>query len=724
MASIFTKNTEKMGIIEKYLFILKKTKDIDKKSDFYIKAVNLLEQVQSKQIQNPFVKDEVLVELIHNEMFNAEQINFEEFIENSKKVFKMVVNENESTYSDFIRIIFLYNGSDMTFSLPLYKTFSDKRLYFDIVSIIRSDPSLTNALTKIEAYIILASQYSPDEEALKYSAIAFMYGLKETTNIDKYMELKIKEVKERAGIYSVEESVVSGIDFKIQEFQRLAKTLDNLITAANEKIKALKTVPNSVQEEIESYKRSAIEAATSLVNDLTSTLRQKYQEYLQLEKNGLSNESAAIIRKINAVFEKCILDLENQSKVISSNTTIEIKRIQEEAHLYLDEIIKGLSKSQTDSKELLKLVSQELKPALEEAVAKTKEVDGLNVLLGQLGKDEGAVTFKGAPNIHIKPSNIILEPENLAPISPYFDETIPYKKRFQLLEEKIKKAIDNGEVFHDKFKEVLSSIIIGDNPYLIGPSGCGKTYMVMNIARLLELQLVEIGRLLDSSTLLGFESAMGTPVETNFMKCLKNGYIAFLDEFDNSNPSAAITLNSFSSSKKASYMFPGGNEIMTHPNFRIITAGNTSGVGANDVFNARAQIDESVQQRITPIYIGYDNRIEKYILTGYTNWYEFVNNFRKATDKYAQECQLECAPGIFTTRDATFLKTYLDTEAKTIEQIINCQFIQTKSVDYLRSLVNALDEIYYGESDAKSKKIYSLFKDRAEFIMERNGTRW
>ena len=63
--------------------------------------------------------------------------------------------------------------------------------------------------------------------------------------------------------------------------------------------------------------------------------------------------------------------------------------------------------------------------------------------------------------------------------------------------------------------------------------------------------------------------------------------------------------------------------------FRMIAAGNTDGQGRNEVYQARGKIDESVQQRFTPVYLGYDEEIEKAILAKYKDWLILESGERK-----------------------------------------------------------------------------------------------
>ena len=105
-------------------------------------------------------------------------------------------------------------------------------------------------------------------------------------------------------------------------------------------------------------------------------------------------------------------------------------------------------------------------------------------------------------------------------------------------------------------------------------------------------------------------------------------------------------------------------------------------------------MDESLQERMTPIYIDYDDRVEEKILKEYPEWYEFFINFRKACLKYSSSIGQESAQGITTTRDAAAIRKYIEHNSKTVGQIISERFIQIKDSEYRKALGKTIAEIY------------------------------
>ena len=274
-----------------------------------------------------------------------------------------------------------------------------------------------------------------------------------------------------------------------------------------------------------------------------------------------------------------------------------------------------------------------------------------------------------------------------------------------------------GELFHETFDDVITAIMEDVNPYLIGPSGCGKTYMVKQIGELLNIECTDIGYINEEYDILGYVTAMGDYNESNFYRLYKYGGIAFCDELDNGNAKATVKLNSFLTNQEDSYyFFPGGERVDKHKNFRVVAAGNTDGSGADINYNTRERIEESVQQRMIPIFVDYDNRVEKEILKDYPDWFEFACYFRKATSRWGEVSGMP-AQGIFTTRDAFRVRQYLDNGSFMPRNIIKYEFILTKEPEYLGFLEEEISKLLKAEK--KTNKIYSLFAQEVEEIRKR-----
>lgn len=72
--------------------------------------------------------------------------------------------------------------------------------------------------------------------------------------------------------------------------------------------------------------------------------------------------------------------------------------------------------------------------------------------------------------------------------------------------------------------------------------------------------------------------------------------------------------------------FPNG-KIEAHENFRIVACANTYGLGGNDVYVGRNQLDGASLDRFAVIYFDYDPTLEKSLVIN-QDWAEFIQVLR------------------------------------------------------------------------------------------------
>ncbi len=134
------------------------------------------------------------------------------------------------------------------------------------------------------------------------------------------------------------------------------------------------------------------------------------------------------------------------------------------------------------------------------------------------------------------------------------------------------------ELYHQEFETIYKLIRIGLPVMLIGPTGSGKSVCAGQVAKALDMPMYYTNNASEEYKLLGFTDAHGKYKETQFYKAFKDGGLFFLDEIDNSHPSALLSLNSAigATTNGNIYMaFEDGQYTEAHPNFRIIAAANT-----------------------------------------------------------------------------------------------------------------------------------------------------
>lgn len=182
-------------------------------------------------------------------------------------------------------------------------------------------------------------------------------------------------------------------------------------------------------------------------------------------------------------------------------------------------------------------------------------------------------------------------------------------------EERQEKILDK-DIYHSEFENIYRIVRLGLPVMLVGPTGSGKSICAKQVADALDMKMYYTNNASEEYKLLGFTDAHGKYKETQFYKAFKEGGLFFLDEIDNSHPSALLSLNSaIGSSSNGIYMaFEDGNLTQAHPNFRIIAAANTWGNGASRLYCGRSELDAASLDRFIQIYFDYDKKIEKVLI--------------------------------------------------------------------------------------------------------------
>lgn len=288
--------------------------------------------------------------------------------------------------------------------------------------------------------------------------------------------------------------------------------------------------------------------------------------------------------------------------------------------------------------------------------------------------------------------DIELEADEI-PVNRYLDSKIPFKQRIEM----VKESKDPNKLYHYAFDRILNQILMNKPVMLIGPSGSGKSYTAKQIADLLGLKLYNFGFVSDEITAIkGYNDYQGNFVATPFYEIYKNGGLCFFDEVDNSESKALMELNKIiGSNGYEPYLFPNGEIIKPHPNFRIIAAGNTWGDGADSLYSTRERLDATTLNRFALIDYGYDKKIEKKILKKYLDMYEFTNAFRNYIDSRHYD-------DIISTRDMEDIRQYLD-NGISIDEILDIKFIKNKEIDALNSISTYIDENLEAENKVNNE---------------------
>ena len=235
--------------------------------------------------------------------------------------------------------------------------------------------------------------------------------------------------------------------------------------------------------------------------------------------------------------------------------------------------------------------------------------------------------------------------------------------------EAIKKQFSTKDIFHKDFEKVLKLVSTKKPVLLKGPAGSGKNVIIEQIAKALGLQFYYCNDVTDEYKIMGFVDANGRYVQTQFFKAFTNGGIIFIDEIDNSNPSALLAINASIGTGYNHYMaFPDGNFYQAHNDFHLIAAANTFGTGADMIYSGRQALDGATLNRFLPIVIDYDKDLERNII----NHEEILNLYWQIRDII----QSNTIRHVISTRNIKNASDLLDMDCFDLEDIFDWTIIQ------------------------------------------------
>ncbi len=250
-----------------------------------------------------------------------------------------------------------------------------------------------------------------------------------------------------------------------------------------------------------------------------------------------------------------------------------------------------------------------------------------------------------------------------------------------------------GEFFHEKFEEVLCDTQLDEPIMLVGPAGSGKNVAISQVAKALGLNMYYTNNASNEFKLTGFIDAGGRYQETEFYKAFKNGGVFFLDEIDNSDPSALIVINSALAN---GYMAFPHETIDRHPDFRMIAAANTWGKGADLEYVGRNILDAATLDRFDNIFFDYDRKLEEGLYPN-KDVLEFMWDFRDAVDKSRIN-------HIVSTRGIG--KVYKkEINNFPVEHILRANVIKNLSQDDLNMIIGNMDNLGNNKYYQKIKKL-------------------
>ena len=187
-------------------------------------------------------------------------------------------------------------------------------------------------------------------------------------------------------------------------------------------------------------------------------------------------------------------------------------------------------------------------------------------------------------------------------------------------------------IVHEKFDTIMDYVSINEPIFLVGPSGSGKSFIVQQVAKALGLPYYFSNAITQEYYLTGYSDANGNYVPTSFYKAWTEGGVFLLDEMDASIPDVLVKLNEALANKRFDFPAPIGN-VEAHPNFRVVAAGNTYGLGADFEYVGRNQLDAASLDRFGVEVVDYDKNIELNMANGDEDLVTFFHEVRRACVK-------------------------------------------------------------------------------------------
>lgn len=662
-------------------------------------------------------------------------------LEYGQHVYTLICPHGEETYdfetlADVFASMFGVSGAiaKTCFNIAVFNLFNDKRNYIKWMQVVFSDVRVKKVADRYRDYGVEARGYFPNEETFTANFIYVCRLMMQSSNPEEVYKVQVRNIEHMAGIYEVDEALIREAEQEIAAAKETVARAKDILNIMDSRTKTIDSVTENAIERIKNVCDNEVEVAKAHVDEFEVNIQKKYNKFIDTQRKSILADKKQLVDELAAESDLQLNEFKKNVRSIVSMAKLDLAKINRESGAVMaklenymsdDEKLKGILSTGAEQAEIVKklekltILNDKNIDMLESRItAEAAAAEARSLRTAEAG---GQKATAGAPATSGMFVNDDEDPDEIPEINPLLDETVDFKERFAIVLEAKRKKEEKGEHFHRMFDDVLIAIMENANPYLIGPSGCGKTYMVNQIAKILDMSFIDIGYINEEYDILGFQTANGGYSRPNFYRCYKYGKIAFCDELDNGNSRATVKLNSFLSNvKDAGYNFPHGEHVKRHPNFRIIAAGNTSGNGADSVYSTREKIEESVQQRFTPIYVGYDNEVERAILGDYTDWYEFIVLFRNATEEWSQKSH-SAAPGIVTTRDAARIKKYLDNESFNMEKIIDYEFIQTKDESYLTFLAEHVKK--HVTQTNPGHKISECFIKKVDAIREKDDRR-
>ena len=440
------------------------------------------------------------------------------------------------------------------------------------------------------------------------------------------------------------------------------------------------------KEDIEKRKADYSAWAQSLINELNkkqSDLNNEQNAYLESlikMKKDIDDYYSKIqevlenIRKIKSLDQEYIRTLETQIDTILNSRLVNVGQQID----YVNSLVNNLKQLSTNEFDTYKRKLEEIKKELNGYFS--KEIDSI---------EEKSTDLFNSMNLSILESLKKVQDESDKIVKNIVDKAMEQFKescRFKTVViniNNIKTNVLPGQLFHNKFEEVVKVLSLRLHPLLVGPAGSGKNVILEQAAKALKLNFYYVNDVTEEHKVMGFVDANGKFQQTQFFKAFTKGGLIMIDEMDNSHPSALLAINAALGTGFHQYLtFPNGVLYESNPDFYLAAAANTYGTGSDQIYCGRSSLDGASLNRFLPIFIDYDKNLEQNLVKN-TNILNLFWQIRKSINKNKIR-------QVISTRNIVNADRMLNSNMFTLNNIFDYTIIQSMSDDDLRMILKDL----------------------------------
>ena len=440
------------------------------------------------------------------------------------------------------------------------------------------------------------------------------------------------------------------------------------------------------KEDLEKRKVNYNAWAQSLINELNkkqSNLSNEQDTYLKnLAKMEVDiskyyenmQEVLEKIRKIKSLDQEYMKTLESQIDNIIKNRLVSVGQEIDYVNNLMDEQ-KQLARDEFDNyKRKLEEIKKELNAYF------SKEIDGIEEKSTYLFNQMNLSILESFKKVQDETDKIVKDIVDKA--MEQFKESCKFKTVIININN-IKTNVLPGQLFHNKFEEVVKVLSLRLHPLLVGPAGSGKNVILEQAAKALKLNFYYVNDVTEEHKVMGFVDANGKFQQTQFFKAFTKGGLIMIDEMDNSHPSALLAINAALGTGYHQYLtFPDGILYESNPDFYLAAAANTYGTGSDQIYCGRSSLDGASLNRFLPIFIDYDKNLEQNLVKN-TSILNLFWQVRESINKNKIR-------HVISTRNIVNADRMLNSNMFTINNIFDYTIIQSMNEDDLRMILKDL----------------------------------